>query len=249
MKKIIYLLMSLSFVALVSCEDKEKSSSENRTGIENGHEWVDLGLPSGTLWATCNVGASRPQDYGCYYAWGEVSPKSNYSWSNYLDGKIIDENDCWTSKDALKDIRNIAGTQYDAAYVNWGGKWRMPTKEQVDELRNDCYWVWVNSYNGSNVNGYIVYKAKSSSDKGDYLYSGDIPFKSYSLSDAHIFLPAAGYRSDCDLYDTGSHGFFWSSSLLTQCLARRIHFYSILVQDYFDYRCYGQSVRAVIPGE
>ena len=162
MKRLIYLLMSLSFVAFVSCSDDDKEV--NKT--ENGHEYVDLGLTSGTKWATCNVGANKPQDYGDYYAWGEVTTKSTYNWSTYLDGNMSSYSDCGTDKDALKGVTDIAGTEYDAAKANWGGKWCMPTKAQQDELRSECYWVWTSSYNNSNVAGYIVYKAKNSSDKG-----------------------------------------------------------------------------------
>ena len=220
-------------------------------GAENGHDYVDLGLPSGTKWATCNVGASKPQDYGNYYAWGEVTTKSTYNWSTYLDGNMSSSSDCGTSKDALNGVTDIAGTQYDAAKVNWGGKWRMPTREQQDELRNKCYWVWTESYNNSNVKGYIVYKAKTSSDKGKKIYLSGTPSASYSLSDAHIFLPAAGYRYGGDLNDAGSYCDGWSSSLGTgyPYYAWSVHFGSGYVRSSDDYRYFGQSVRAVISGE
>jgi hypothetical protein len=221
-------------------------------GTEAGYNYVDLGLTSGTKWATANVGADRPQDYGNYYAWGETTTKETYNWSTYLDGNISSYSDCGTDKDALKGVTDIAGTQYDAAYVNWGGKWRMPTMVQQDELINQCYCVWTESYNNSNVKGYIVYKAKTSSDKGKYVYKGETPSSSYSLSDAHIFLPDAGYRNNGDLYISGSSGGYWSSSLGTDDphYAWYVFFYSDGVYDELDdYRGLGQSVRAVIPGE
>lgn len=259
MKKIQFLLMCCLALGIASCndDDKDKSSSGEKSvfksGIENGHEWVDLGLTSGTRWATCNVGASKPQDYGNYYAWGETTTKETYNWSTYLDGQITGNSDCGTDKDALNGITDIAGTQYDAAYVNWGGKWRMPTRTQQDELRNECYWVLTESYNNSNVKGYIVYKAKSSSDKGEkILYSGGTPSSSYSLSDAHIFLPAAGCRSNGDLSDAGSYGHYWSSSLNADYprYAGGVYFSSGDVGNGFGgVRCIGQSVRAVCPAE
>ncbi|MBQ3680217.1 MAG: hypothetical protein IJJ78_03035 [Paludibacteraceae bacterium] len=234
----------------------EKSSSGSNSGVtypvfksgtENGHDYVDLGLTSGTKWATMNVGASNPQDYGNYYAWGETTTKETYDWSTYLDGRITDYSDCGTDKDALKGVTDIAGTQYDAAKANWGGKWRMPTKAQQDELRNQCYWVWTSSYNGSNVKGYIVYGAKNASDKGVKIYGGETPSSSYSLSDAHIFLPAAGFRSYGDLIGAGSYGYYWSSSLSTVNPYRA--WYVLFLSDdvYYSYdgRYYGQSVRAV----
>ena len=206
-------------------------------------------MTSGTKWATANVAASKPQDYGNYYAWGETTTKETYGWSTYLDGNMSSSSDCGTSKDALNGVTDIAGTQYDAAKVNWGGKWRMPTRTQQDELSNECYWVWTESYNGSNVKGYIVYKAKTSSDKGKEINKGETPSSSYTLSDAHIFLPAAGFRDDGDLKRAGSWGYYWSSSLAagSPYYAWNVCFYSgnVYGSGYDFYRYCGQSVRAV----
>ncbi|MCM8872892.1 MAG: hypothetical protein NDJ65_06405 [Paludibacteraceae bacterium] len=276
MKKIIYLLMSLSLVAFASCsdDDKENPSSENgengsnnangnvsavsvfKSGTENGHDYVDLGLTSGTRWATANVGASKPQDYGNYYAWGETTTKDVYNWSTYKYGSGYDEltkycNDSYYGKDGFTDSKTTLDLSDDAAYVNWGGKWRMPTRAQQDELRNECCWVWTDSYNNSNVKGYIVYKAKASSDKGVKIYEDETPSSSYKLSDAHIFLPAAGYRYDGDLIYVGSDCDYWSSSLATDYPvdAWDVYFLSDEVNYRYDERCCGQFVRAVIPGE
>ena len=271
MKKIIYLLMSLSLVAFASCsdDDKDSPSSENgengsnsgngnvsavsvfKSGTENGHDYVDLGLTSGTKWATANVGASKPQDYGNYYAWGETSTKETYDWETYKYGTYDYDDYSKLTKYNPSDSKTTLDLSDDAAYVNWGGKWRMPTKAQQDELRNECYWVWTGSYNNSNVKGYIVYKAKTSSDKGKKIYLTGAPSSSYSLSDAHIFLPAAGYRNNGVLIYAGSYGEYWSSSLYDYPIsAWRVYFFSDGVSYYrYDDRCYGQSVRAVIPGE
>ncbi len=108
----------------------------------NGHEYVDLGLPSGLKWATCNVGANKPEDYGNYYAWGETGTKSEY----YSDN----------SKTYGKQMYDIKGnSQYDVARANWGGTWRLPTKAEVVELNNKCTWKWTtqNSVNGYEVTG------------------------------------------------------------------------------------------------
>ncbi|MBQ9575558.1 MAG: leucine-rich repeat protein [Muribaculaceae bacterium] len=105
------------------------------------HEWVDLGLPSGTLWATCNVGASSPEQYGGYFAWGETEPKEAFTWENY---KWYDSSNesltkyCTDSEDGTVDGKTILDPQDDAAYVNWGTEWRMPTQEQIEELRRYC---------------------------------------------------------------------------------------------------------------
>lgn len=104
------------------------------TGSANGHEYVDLGLPSGTLWATCNVGASKPEDYGNYYAWGETDTKSVYSWDTYKYGR--------SNNDVDNIGSDIAGTNYDVAHVKWGGLWRMPTVEQCNELYKNTKWIW-----------------------------------------------------------------------------------------------------------
>ena len=220
-------------------------------GSEAGYNYVDLGLTSGTKWATANVGAKTPQDYGNYYAWGETTTKETYNLSTYLDGNMSSYSDCGTDKDARKGVTDIAGTQYDAARANWGGKWRMPTKVQQDELINECYWVWTENYNGSNAKGYIVYKAKTSSDKGQKIYKDGTPSSSYKLLDAHIFLPAAGYRGSGDLYGAGSDGDYWSSSLNTDYpgSAWSVSFDSDGVYGNGSGRGNGQSVRTVIPGE
>ena len=108
----------------------------------NGYTYVDLGLPSGLLWATCNVGATTPEEYGDYFAWGETSTKETYT-----------EDNCATLNVSMNDISGNA--QYDAATANWGGDWRMPTKAEMQELINNCTWTWTtqNGVNGYNVEG------------------------------------------------------------------------------------------------
>jgi len=254
--------MSLSLVAFMSCEDDKENASSNggssvfKSGTENGHDYVDLGLTSGTRWATCNVGASKPQDYGNYYAWGETTTKSTYSESTYKFGSTAELTKyCSKSKygkDGFTDSKTTLDLSDDAAYVNWGGKWRMPTKTQQDELREQCYWVWTGSYNGSGIGGYIVYKVKAEADKGVTIEKYMSPLSSYSLSDAHIFLPAAGCRSDDGLDDAGSGADYWSSSLRTDYPfdAWHISFYVDFVDyGFIDGRYYGRSVRAVCPAE
>lgn len=230
MKKLQFLLMCCLVVDFAACNDDKSSNvsavSVFKSGTQDGHDYVDLGLPSGTKWATANIGAKKSQDYGNYYAWGETTTKDYYDWSNYKFGsdyltKYCDNSDY--GKGDFTDNKVVLEPVDDAAYVNWGGKWRMPTRAQQEELRDECYWVWTDSYNDSNVAGYIVYKAKESSDKGKQIYvqsshskrepSGETPSLSYSLFDAHIFLPAAGYRSRSDLSYAGSGGYYWSSSL------------------------------------
>ncbi len=236
--------MSLSFVAFAACEDKENRNKEPfyKSGTEDGHDYVDLGLPSGTKWATCNVGATNPQDDGNYYAWGEVTTKENYNNYKYYGDNTY-------TKYNRTDHKTILDPSDDAAYVNWGGKWRMPTYDQMKELSEECCWIYTENYNGSNVKGVIVYKAKESSDKGRFYWH---PLSSYSLSDIHIFLPGSGkyYRSGSFLRGAeGVHdGYYWSSSF-DRSLGPAALFYpetsSVRVSALDAGRMEGCSVRAV----
>ncbi|MBO4607297.1 MAG: hypothetical protein J5682_05310, partial [Prevotella sp.] len=147
------------------------------------HEYVDLGLPSGTLWATCNVGATTKEQYGTYYAWGETSAKSKYSWANYQYAN--------GTSNTCQDIGvNISGTQYDVAQQEWGDNWRMPTKDEFDELVTQCTWTQMTE-NG--VKGFTV--------KGP---SGNT-----------IFLPFAGCSYEGQTFGKGSYTYYWSSEVNT----------------------------------
>ena len=122
MKRTLRRLALLSVAMVLGFASCEKENS--------GYEYVDLGLPSGTKWATCNVGATAPHEYGNYYAWGEVSTKSDYAIENYILDDV-----------SMSDITGDA--TYDAARANLGGLWRMPTKIEMEELVNSCTWTSV----------------------------------------------------------------------------------------------------------
>lgn len=109
------------------------------------HSYVDLGLPSGTLWADRNVGAASPEDYGDYFAWGETTAKSNYDWSTYKYG----------NNGLFIDSLTTLERSDDAAYQNWGSQWCMPTQAQFQEFRDKCTWTWTtrNGKNGYEVKG------------------------------------------------------------------------------------------------
>ena len=199
------------------------------TGIADGHEWVDLGLPSGTKWATCNVGANSPEDYGDYFAWGETTPKSTYNLSTYkwCKGDYDTQTKyCTDSSYGTVDNKTILDLSDDAAYVNWGTSWRMPTKAEQDELINTSYttWTWTTQ---NDVKGYKV---------------------TSKINGNSIFLPAAGCRDDSGLGNAGSHGYYWSSSLYTSISydAYYLGFRWSNVGSYRNHRYYGQSVRAVL---
>ena len=111
-------------------------------GKVSGHDYVDLGLPSGTLWATCNVGAKYPKDYGDYFAWGETLPQNGDNMKTTLGGT-----------NSRSDVKTVLEASDDAATANWGANWRMPTIDEVDELFSVCTSVWT-SHNG--VNGRLL---------------------------------------------------------------------------------------------
>ena len=193
----------------------------------NGYEYVDLGLLSGLKWATMNVGATKPEEYGDYFAWGETEPKTDYSWSTYkwCNGSSNTQTKYNTNSSyGTVDNKTVLDPEDDAAHVNWGGSWRMPTAEECDELINNCTWTWT-TQNG--VNGRLVTGPNGKS----------------------IFLPAAGYRYGYGMnrYGAGSSGFCWSSSLSTGSLsdAYDVSFGSDGVDGASYYRYYGFSVRAV----
>ena len=197
-------------------------------GTLNGHEWVDLGLPSGLKWATCNVGASQPEEYGDYFAWGEVEPKEYYYWDSYkwCNGTENTQTKYCTNSDygynGFTDNKTTLELSDDAANYNWGGGWRMPTKEEQDDLRNNCSWEWTAL---NSVKGHVVTGPNGNS----------------------IFLPAAGFRRDSSLSDAGSFGFYWSSSLYTNYpyYAYNLRSSSRYVAWYYYSRSSGQSVRPV----
>ena len=172
---------------------------------------VDLGLPSGTLWADHNIGATNPEDYGDYYSWGETATKETYDWSTYFD---TNDGGQTFGKYNNDDGKTELETSDDVASQTWGGKWQMPTRAMIEELKSQCYWVWTTTYNGKSVSGYIVYKAKTDADKGVKVTSGSSPTSDYDVAtDSHIFLPAAGYRWGSELIGAGSFGLYWSRSL------------------------------------
>ena len=123
---------------------------------ETQYEAVDLGLPSGIKWATCNVGATKPEEFGGYYAWGETEEKDDYSWGTYkwCNGSSTTMTKyCIDSSYGTVDNKTVLDLEDDVAHVKWGGSWRMPTRAEQEELRNNCTWTWTTQ---NAVNGYKV---------------------------------------------------------------------------------------------
>ena len=189
---------------------------------------IDLGLPSGTLWACCNVGASSPEEYGDYFAWGETQPKTNYSYSTYKycnDPRITITKYCTDSNHGIVDNKTELEPMDDAATANWGSDWQMPSMGHYQELIYSNYttttWTTQNGVYGRK----IVSKQNGNS----------------------MFLPAAGYRVDTYLYGVGSYGHYWSRSLGAGYSdgGRSLYFNSSSIRTYYDYRYWGRSVRPV----
>lgn len=188
-------------------------------------DYVDLGLS--VKWATCNLGASSPEEYGNYYAWAETEPRTgnswNYTWSTtpyYLSGDSYD-NVKW-SKYTGSDGKTVLDAEDDAAAIALGFPWRIPTLDEMNELLNNCTWTW------TSMNGKTGYKVVASNGNS-------------------IFLPAAGWCVGASLYNTGSNGYYWSSSLDTSDpnYGYGLHFDSAERYWLVDYRYYGLCVRPV----
>ena len=218
-KNLFFAVLTLAALSagLVSCE------SDNLKDSSKTHEWVDLGLS--VKWATCNVGATKPEEYGNYYAWGETEPKTTYDWSTYkwCNGSYDTQTKYNTSNIyCTVDNKTVLDLEDDAARANRGGAWRMPTDAEWTELRENCTWTWTTK-NG--VNGYEV-KSKTNGNS--------------------IFLPAAGYRDDLAGV-VGDYGCYWSSSLCTDISydAWCVNFDSDDVVRGGDFRYGGLSVRPV----
>ena len=194
------------------------------------HEWVDLGLPSGTLWATCNVGANSPEEYGDYFAWGETEPKEVYDWTTYkwCNGthntmtKYCSNSDYGAN--GFVDNKKALDPEDDAAYVNWGPSWRMPTMAQLQELVENCTWQL------TKLNGVDGQLAKGPNGKT-------------------LFFPAASYRYDHWLNEEGINGDYWSreGGFSTSYLAFDLYFEweENVYWDDFMLRKNGLSVRPV----
>lgn len=193
--------------SLAQCHYKGKHPKPT-TGSHRGHDWVDLGLPSGTKWATMNVGASSPSDYGSYFAWGETSPKSSYDWSNLKYHILGDRHEnvkfskyVIDSKYGTIDGKKKLDLYDDVAYINWGNGWRMPSANQIEELVTECVWAWVG-------NGFKI----SSKKTGNF-----------------IFLPTAGDVHNSSIHRP--HGFYWTNSLKGTNSAYSLYFY------FYDSQC------------
>ena len=192
-------------VRAVSDRNPKNETPDDEGGMHNSHAYVDLGLPSGLLWATCNIGANSPEIKGYYYSWGEISTKDYYSESN---------------TDAYGDISGK--TQYDVARAKWGGSWRMATKDEMQELLDNCHCTETKQ-NG--VDGYIL---------------------TSKINGKSIFFPLSGYYYGSSYYSSTSVYSWTSSSGSSNEYADHLHIYAGNSSVTVSRRCYGQNVRAVV---
>ncbi|MDO4525881.1 MAG: hypothetical protein Q4B61_11210 [Bacteroidales bacterium] len=198
------------------------------SGQIGGHDYVDLGLPSGIMWATCNIGASKPYELGDYFAWGEVTPKDDYSDKSYKWGTMHNLTKYCTNRGyGIVDNKAVLESEDDAACFNWGNGWRMPTISEMTELKESCEWEKVENFMGKGVVGKV----------GRSNYNGNF-----------IFFPFAGVRADIRLLDKDCYGDYYTSRVVDDfpfecyglCFLRNI----IAVEGGLS-RYVGRSVRAV----
>ena len=228
--------LAILFVAfaLGSCSKDDENEEKNKNvddteeiNIIDGHEYVDLGLPSGTLWATCNVGAEKPEEYGDYFAWGETTPKEGYGEGSYKwcgAEYLTVTKYCTDSRQGTVDNKIELLFEDDAATANWGSGWYMPSLDQIKELYDsNCTttkWTTMNW-----VRGWLITSKKNGNT---------------------LFLPTAGYRYYGKLSDSGCGG-YWSRSLSTDTSygAYRLDLNTDGIKYVYDNRWIGFSVRPV----
>ncbi|MBP5505977.1 MAG: hypothetical protein J6X89_07745 [Bacteroidales bacterium] len=223
---------------LTQAFNMENGGLQGYTGKINGYEWVDLGLPSGIKWASCNVGANQPEEFGDYFAWGDPLPyyidwklnkwregketgynNANYKWYKLNEGYYLTKY-CIGSQDGIVDNKTVLEPEDDAACVNWGGSWRTPTADELTELKDCCAWIY-GEQNG--VHGMWVYGPNGQS----------------------IFFPAADYFYWGGPYGHDDVGCYWSSSVDEYDLVVYLGFSPNYVEILSGSRTEGSPVRAV----
>ncbi|MBO5548739.1 MAG: DUF1566 domain-containing protein [Prevotella sp.] len=222
MKKIILMMMAAMFFGTVG--DAKVNVVDDNTKSPDGVEAVDLGLS--VKWANMNVGAKKSSGFGTYFAWGETKPKEYYSWNTYAWSK---GNSQYLTKYSTADRRTQLAPADDAARANWGGKWRMPTIDEYEELINpaNCTWEWMTK---DGVNGYKVTGKKTGNS---------------------IFLPITGFRFYADTQFRGIMGVYWTSTLYTAnpnkawCLEFNFSNIDVHYGDLSSNRFSGRCIRAV----
>ena len=202
------------------------TDTTNKVNTHNGHKFVNLGLPSGTLWATCNVGATSPEQAGLYFAWGETV---GYTAEQVKNGERSFIELSYKSRHTAS-ISTDLKLEEDAAHIYMGGKWRMPTNVECQELIDNCNVMWTDDYKETGVAGRIF---------------------TSKVNGNSIFFPAAGHCYYSFVSCVGSYGFYWSASWYSSSYAWYLSFYFAKVFPEVDlnFRCYGCPVRGVCERE
>jgi uncharacterized protein (TIGR02145 family) len=228
MKKVISTFLFFCAVCVSVSAQEVNENSQNSCPDDKHPHLIDLGLPSGTKWACCNVGADTPEDFGEYYSWGETEEKSTYSPVSYKYCTGVDtDGDGWYDEneqyiEVEQDFGDIITGTHDVALVKWGESWQIPTLQQFRELLDNCSseWTSVNDVEGRRFTG---------------------------PNGTSIFLPAAGNRNGGSRILAGSSGNYWSSNWGTSDASRasELIFDSGYTNTHTTYRYNGRSVRPV----
>ena len=206
-------------VSLINEDNSVRYLPELEDPTHNGYKYVDLGLPSGLKWAKCNVGASSPEEYGLYFAWGETT---GYTADDVTSGVRLFTEDEYDYGNAGRIYEDLTLEQ-DAAHVNLGGNWRMPTQAEFQELIDNCDDTRTDDYNGTGVAG-LIFTSRVNGNS--------------------VFFPYAGFCEDSSVYRVGETGYTWAASWESASEAYYLWVGSYeLVDKYF--RRYGYSVRGV----
>lgn len=226
MKKVFMFMVFVAMAFATGCDKKGDRIDDN--GDSDSHGYIDMGLPSGTLWATCNVGAENPVECGYYFAWGETEEGRNtwnsYKYANGSWNKLTKY--CSVSEfgdNGFTDTLTVLLPEDDAVTVNWGDGWRTPTRAEFEELQNNCTVTWTYDYG--------VYGYRFTASNGNIL-----------------FFPAVGCRWNWFLRSVDPHGCYWSSSLSNNDPSGvwALNFCSSECSvDCNDFRCCGFTVRPV----
>lgn len=267
---------TLAMVNLSSCSDEVSTNIKEYDPnpvvivpepiMNNGHECVDLGCS--VYWSDANVGSETPNGQGWYFAWGglvvhtsDVSDGRNFGLPYEFATQLDNQNLINATKYNDTDNKTTLELADDAARVNWGGTWRIPTKGEFQELIDSCYWEWTNNYKNTKKKGFIVFKAKNDEDKGAIKYDGGSVTRhdsgkttslkgSYNINnitDTCIFLPATGYRREHIFENDNKEGNYWTSTVYNghKAFAYSCTFYNQRMEISDWKRVYGCNVRAV----
>ena len=230
----------------------------------NGHEYIDLGLPSGTLWAKCNVGANSETDYGLYFAWGEtagytasqVGTDKQFSWSDYKFGGTSSNPTKYNSTDG----KTVLDLEDDAAHVNMGGDWHMPNRAQCIELFQETKNGFVTNagvftqYAWDNTNSYLnptetTVTISNWDTTGYFFFNSNVSDINAAITSGdYLFIPAAGNCNYGEIYSANSGGYVYTSDLNSENIESALDFYflSRKVEFFGNGRCQGFSVRGVV---